>query len=428
MNSISNCRSTMRALTFSLAIAATGLVGAPLSAQLPSASAIDLGFGVSPVADATHARAISINPAGLGVSSGFSFSLLPVTSASGLDPISTADLTEYGGQLIPASVKERWLGQIDDAGAQQGSFDLGLAGFALTAGNVGVQLSTTAGGAVWLTPDAVELVLFGNAGRTGQARDLDLSGSTLDAFALSTLAVSYGTTVREGVSVGVTGKYHIGHGLLVGRDLGSQASADPLAIDVDLPILLPLEGAGIGDGGSGIGLDVGARIERGVWTFAGTARNLINTFSWDVDALGYRPCTALFNDKSSEVDFDERSSAEAPAVLTEVVEGATIGPEVALGATWQGIERVKLTANLQQRFGEGLAFGPAFSAGVGAEYALAPWLPVRAHAAAISGGVQVGGGASLNLGPVGVTSAFGIRRGDDIDQLLGAFSFTLGIR
>lgn len=404
-----------------------GAVASPVQAQLPSVSAVDLGLGGAPVSEVVDARAIAVNPAGLATSSGFSFSLLPVTGATGLAPVKLSELGDYGGAVIPLSIREDWVSRVEADGSLSGDVNVGVSGFALSAGRFGLQFSTTVSGSLGLSPDAVELMLFGNAGRAGTAVDLDLDGSEMNGFALSTLAFSYGHPVADGVSLGVTAKYHIGHALLIGRDRGSQALTDPLSVSLDLPSVLTSVDASSMDGGTGIGLDLGARIERGDWVLAGSARNLINTFAWDDAALAFRPGTGLFDGTTFEVEFDETPVEQAPAFLQDLVDEAVLNPELAFGATWTGIERLRLVGNLERRFGDGLSYGPDFSLTLGADYALLPWLGVRGHAGAITDGVQFGGGASLALGPVRLSSAVAIRQGDTFEQTVGGFSLSFGM-
>lgn len=405
----------------------TAVAAAPVQGQLPSVSAVDLGLGGAPVSEAVDVRAIALNPAGLATSSGISFSLLPVTGATGLAPVQLSELADYGGVVIPRDVREDWLTRIETDGSLSGDVNVGVSGFALSAGRFGVQFSTTVGSSLGLSPDAVELVLFGNAGRQSTAVDLDLAGSEMDGFALSTLAFSYGHLVAEGVSLGMTAKYHIGHALLIGRDQGSRARTDPLGVTLDLPTVLTSVDASLSDGGTGIGLDLGARIERGNWIMAGTVRNLVNTFAWDGASLAFRPGTGLFDGDVFEVEFDEAPVEQAPAFLQTLVDEAVLKPEVALGATWSGAERLRVVGNLERRFSDGLPLGPDFSLTLGADYALLPVLAVQGHAGAITDGVQFGGGASLDLGPVRLSSAIAVRQGDSFEQTVGGFSFSFGL-
>ena len=259
-------------------LAAVGLAfPSTASAQLASASAAELGFG-SPVANARGITAIATNPAALAHRPGFSLSLGPVSAESGLDPITLADLADYSGEVVPASVRNSWLDLIAAEGGQAGRVDLGVTALAMTLGDFGFQFSVLGSADLLLNADGAELLLFGNAGRTGQPRDFELGGSRIDGFLVSTAAVGWGFRATPRLSLGVTGKFHTGHGFIVARDGGSTVSSDPVEVSLRFPTLATLEDSDGVDGGNGFGLDVGARYVHGWWTFGATVRNLVNTF------------------------------------------------------------------------------------------------------------------------------------------------------
>src|SRR5690606_17894693 len=156
----------------------------------------------------------------------------------GLGPIGLDPILDYEGVVVPHAVRTDWLAQVAAAGAEAGTAGAGGTALALRAGPIGLQVSSRAGGRVALGSDAVELLLFGNAGRTGEPRDLDLAGSEIEAYGLSTAALSVGFQAAPSLYLGVTGKYTIGHGLVVARDAGSSITADPVAVQVDLPSLV----------------------------------------------------------------------------------------------------------------------------------------------------------------------------------------------
>ncbi|NIR34826.1 MAG: hypothetical protein GWN07_12020, partial [Actinobacteria bacterium] len=175
-----------------MALLALVFAAAPLSAQLPQASATALGMGYNTTASTRGFAAIANNPAGLGVddSPGFSLAVPALAVQGGLGPVTLADLAEWEGRLVPASVKDEWLERVRESGGQSGPVLAGATPVALSVGSFGFQLSTQAGGEANLAPDLVELMLYGNAGRTGSAQDFDLEGSSLDGFILTTAAVA----------------------------------------------------------------------------------------------------------------------------------------------------------------------------------------------------------------------------------------------
>jgi hypothetical protein len=191
----------MRRLT-TVAVACLSLASIQgVSAQLPQASAAALGMGYNMTAGARGFAAIANNPAGLGHASspGFSIAIPSLAAEAGLGPISLTDLADWEGRLVPTNVKEDWLTRVAASDGQGGTVGVGATPLALSIGPIGFQLSTRVGGVASLAPDAAELLLFGNAGRTGTARDFVLENSFVEAYAVTTAAVSYGFQATDNV-------------------------------------------------------------------------------------------------------------------------------------------------------------------------------------------------------------------------------------
>lgn len=404
------------------------LLAVPASAQLAQASASSLGLGFNNTASARGFAAIANNPAGLGHAETGSFSLaIPaVTGVAGVEPITLAEMAMYEGVRLPDAVRDDWLTRVNTADGQSGSIDLGVTPFAVQFGSIGFQLSTVAAVAANFSADAIELYLYGNAGRTGAAEDFNLDDSMLDGFALTTGAVSFGTKVAPGIHAGATAKYTVGHGLVMGRSQGTTFTSDPLEVQVDFPMIIPGdENAGLNNG-SGFGLDVGVVIDQPGVTIGATIQNIVNTFEWSPDGLRYVPGQALFNIDGGDADFDERPALEAPAMLLDELAEATIKPVFSAGVQLRPNSTLMLTADLRKRVEGGMALGPSFHAGIGAEVGVLPFLPLRGHLAKVSGGIQVGGGASLVLGPINVTGAGALRTSTDQNSVLGAVTISFG--
>lgn len=73
-----------------------------------------------------------------------------------------------------------------------------------------------------------------------------------------------------------------------------------------------------------------------------------------------------------------------------------------------------------------MSFDPDFFGGVGAEWTGLRVLPLRAHAAVISDGFQLGGGGTLVLGPVHLSGGMALRSASTRDSLLGNFTLSFG--
>ncbi|MDH3272771.1 MAG: hypothetical protein OEN56_15640 [Gemmatimonadota bacterium] len=411
-------------------LVALACLATPASAQLPQASAAALGLGFNMTASARGFAAVANNPAGLAManSPGFSLAIPAVAVESGLGPVTLANLVDYENRVVPTSVKDAWLADVTAAGGQSGSVGAGLTPVAFNVGSLGVQISSQIGGEVSLGSDAVKLLLYGNAGRTGAAEDFDLQDSALDGYVVSTAAVAYGFRASPGLHLGVTGKFMVGTGLVVGRDDGTSLTSDPLGADIRFPMLYPTAPNDElnFNNGSGIGLDVGAIWVGPALTIGATIQNLVSTFAWDLQGFSYTPGEAFFDIGDSDSNFDEFPAAGAPSVLLTAADELTMKPVFSAGAEMTLSPVLRLSADIRKRVSGGLSFGPDFHMGVGAELTALSFLPLRAHLAAVSGGAQLGGGASVVLGPVNLSAAGAYRSDDFADAVLGMLTLSFG--
>lgn len=411
--------------------------GAEARAQLAEASATTLGLSGAHTATVRGFGAISVNPAGLGTSgSGFSLAVVPIQARGGSGPVTFSDLADHQGRVVPTAVKEEWLSAIEGAGGQSALGGLDVSGFALAVGRFGVQLSTTSSADVTLPPGVAEALLFGNAGRTGQATTLDLTGLGVDAFAATTGAASVAFPLGPAV-VGVTGKYTVGHGLALARAGTGAVSTDPIRLTLESPAVAPCADevlgqcrASSGNNGSGFGADVGIMMDLAILRLGASVINVVNTFSWDVETLSYRPGTAVVEEGAIESDFEEAGYDGAPADLRAAVEGFTFEPTVRLGAAMDVSRELTVSADVHHRVSEdAIALGPRSQLGVGAEWRGLPWLHLRGGAGVVSGGTQLSGGASLVLGSVNLSVAGALRDREAFDRTtLGQLTLSFGGR
>ncbi len=418
-------------------VVSTAVLGAPRTAdaQLANASASTLALSGATTATARGFGAISVNPAGLGMpGSGFSLALLPIQARAGLGPVTLSDLNEYQGVVVPDAVIEEWLTRIEDAGGQSGLVGVDVSGLALTFGNFGLQVSTTASSDFVIPAGVAEAFMQGNAGRTGDATDLDLTDLGIDAFASSTAGLSYAFPVGPAM-FGVTGKYTVGHGLAVARATSGSISTDPISISLESPAIAPCDDAilggcneSIGNNGSGFGADVGFMMELPMLTVGASVINLFNTFSWDLATLSYRPGTAQYEDGTYDSEFDEAPLAGAPADIRAIVDEYTFKPTLRVGAAMDFPMDLTVSADIHHQVSdEGIALGPRSHLGVGAEWRALKLIHLRAGLGLITGGTQYSGGASLVLGPVNLSVAGAARSGDN-EGALTQFTLSFGNR
>lgn len=417
-----------------VAVAALLASPTPARAQLAHASASTLGLAGNHTALARGFGAISVNPAGLGMSdSGFGLAIGPARISLGAAPITMGDLADYQGVVVPDAVKAEWLARVTEEGGLRGSAGGDLSVFALAIGGLGLQLSTVASSDVNLPTGLVEALLFGNGGRTGEAVDLPFTGGSIESYLVSTAGVAYGFRVSPGLVLGVTGKLSRGHFLAVGRSDSGGFQSDPLGATVDFSLVTSCtDEAGCtenyANGGTGVGLDVGGILELGELTLAASLQDLVNTFSWNEERLGFRPGTAIIDRGDSETDFDEQAFSGAPSDIQAIVRDYGFDPAYRLGAALDVTSALTVTADIHGRFAnDGMALGPKYHTGVGAELR-AGFLHLRGGLSKVPDALQYAGGFSLVLGPVNLSTAAALEDGATRDAFVTQFVLSIGDR
>ncbi len=121
-----------------------------------------------------------------------------------------------------------------------------------------------------------------------------------------------------------------------------------------------------------------------------------------------------------------RAYAGAPADLQSAIADMTFDPVLEVGAAYDVTPSLTVSGDLHNRFGDGLDVGPKFHLGAGAEWRGISLLPLRVGAALITDGVQLGGGASLVLGPVNLSFAGAVRTGNLEDTTIAMFGLSFG--
>lgn len=429
----------------SITIAAALLLGAtPTLAQLPNPSAASVGMANTYTVMARGLSSMAWNPAGLGMpgSAGFSISILPLRGIAGLDPVSLADIAEYDDTIIPNSIKREWLDEIIEEGSQQGNGGFGLTYLAMNVGRVGFQVGTSTIATADLGPGVARLLLFGNAdGDTAIA--IDASDSEMNVGVVSTAALSYahpltislGPLPDQHFSLGATVKYSVGHFLVSGADMGSRADVDPLEVEVVFPTIMSfapdsVDGVEVDEEstwnkGSGVGLDVGAMWQGGIFSAAVTIQNLMNTFAWNEDDMWYSPGETLFNEDTTTTDFDARPLSEAPQALRARLDDLAFPPVVAVAGAVR-LPMVTVSAEVRHRTGGSLSLSADTHAGVGAEFRPVPFIPIRAGVAKVSGGFNLGAGLGLEFGVFNLNIAGNRRTSDLGTDFIGALTVSFG--
>jgi hypothetical protein len=426
------------------AIMAAVALSVPAEGQVSNASAAAAGMGFNYTAAARGYAATAWNPAGLALSGnpGWSFQALTVRGIAGVDPVTLGDIADYGGEVVPSQVKAAWLNEITAEGSQQGTSGFDVNWLSVQAGHFGVQVNTSGTAVANISPGIAQLLLFGNADSSGTPQDIDLSHSSMDVNAYSTLALAYAMPFTLGngaaLSVGVTAKYTRGHFMVMGAESTGSATADPASVRLEFPIVhTPLgddEGGFDATSGGGVGIDIGAGYEMGAWAFGATVRNVFNTFEWDADKLYYRPGTLVFDQSSSESDFESEkltaSTAGVPAALRQRIEDQKFKPVISAGAAYQASAQLRATADARFGSDAGIRTGAKTHVGAGIEYRVLPWLPLRLGAAVLQladddSGSQMGGGIGADVAGFNLSAAVSRRStglGHDTSVMFTLFS------
>jgi hypothetical protein len=383
-------------------LAAGTLSAASLDAQQPNANAGAFGMAGNFTAAARNYDAVAWNPANLALpgSSVMSFNLLAVSAHTGLGPVDLPMIGKFNGATIPATTKEEWLALIAQKGFERGSVDAGASLVAMSIKNVAFQIGSSAYSTANLNEDAAEVLLYGNAGRTGSVRNYAFAGSGASGAAFTTAAASVGfplpitltSAADEIITFGVTGKYVLGNAYANAQDAGSQVTGSNVA--VSFPAIYGSEL----DLGRGIGMDLGLAWHAGALTAGITAQNVFNTFAWDTTKMKTRLGTASFDGTTSTSDFSETTYSLAPAAMRAQVAAEKFTPTIAGGLAWQAASSLLLTADARAQTGDGIKLGPSSQVGVGMEFSGVGFFPIRLGAAKIPDGYQAGAGFGLRLG------------------------------
>jgi hypothetical protein len=413
-------RISMRRLPLALALASIG--AAPLAAQLPNASTAAFAMGGNFTAMARGFEAVAWNPANLAMPGRpfISFGAAIAGGNMGLAPIDFTTLHKFSGKVVDSATRASWIDKAKLAGGQRANIDGGLTPIAFTLGPVGFQYGGSVYTNVNLSPDAWESWLFGNAGNNGgQPKTLDFTGTSVRIGAFSAAALSYahgipinltnGILPDEHAAIGVTAKYVMGHALVIAEDNGSTFGGSDILLR--FPVILPDSNYN-GTLGNGTGVDLSLAWSGGPWKMGVLAENVFNAFKWDTTVLAFAPGTGGFVQNSSSTNFDQQPYATAPKALRDIVAAQAFKPAVSVGAALKVTGSLTLTADMKTTLGgeEAIVVGPKSRFGIGAEWRLLPFIPLRAGVASVTDGWQAGAGVGVHLLGFEVGVASSIRR------------------
>ena len=370
------------------AVVLTAILSATARAQVANPSASHLGQANTRATLARNYEAISLNPAALGMpgNAKWSLSLASGTAAGAGGPVGYGEIVKYQKDLIPRDVKEDWVRRIEGADNESVEGEAGISLFAMTWGRFGLEVSGSGILLADVNADAAELMLFGNAGRTGVPADFDMGNSATNNAGIGNIALAYGmplglrigSSAQQSAAIGATLHYSQAMFLVNGSNAGTQISGDPVELAINFPIVV--EGFdGVNNLGSGVGLDLSGMWTNQTWSASFGVRNIFNTFAFDLDKMEYRPASAVFSgDTVGVTRFDPVPLSQGPPELQERVKNVDIEPIVDAAMAYQATSSWIVTGAFRHRFQSGLETVPKTYGGVGVQYSgLTRWLTLH---------------------------------------------------
>jgi len=397
-----------------------------LYAQMGVSNARSLSMGGAYLAVANGAEAPRWNPANLGLHDrpNFSMNLISFGAAFSNNSFSKNDYDLYNGAFLTPQMKSDILNKIPDEGLRF-DVDSEIDALAFSWKNFALAISAESSAKMNLSRTFVDVALNGNQ----LDKVYDFSDSGGEAFAVSTIGLSYGRALYvpmfRDFAVGATFKYVIG--------LGHAEVIDAYGV-----MGTTYDGA-YGDarakvrhaaGGRGIAADFGAAaIVSDELTIGLTIRNLISSVKWNkevkiqeygvtadsltVDSIDEFSADSLIDDYDRELDGDSFSKS-LPA-------------ELRLGGAYRS-GKVLLSADYVQGFKNrpGVSTKPQLA--LGAEFRLIGFLPLRAGIAlGGSHGASSGAGFGLRIGTFEMNFAAG-SWGAILPKSAGGIGVGFGIR
>jgi len=407
----------------SLALAGL-LLPALLRAQLPDPSTRALGLGDAYTSLARGYEAVYWNPAMLAALGrpGFTIGLPHVDVEVGSNVYGFSDFQKYANSFLTDADKQTLLKKM----ANDSSLTIralgGVAPFALSVGPFALAVGSAFEGDLAVGKDAVQLALLGNASRTGPGQYFTARGSGAFGWGASTAALSFALPFPLPIghlSVGITGKYTIGHFLASAGDLGTEIGANPsFSATTSAQVIYTNYGKNCGgfkpfgtdacggQAGKGISADLGATLQFGSGlTLSAVAVNAIGSMTWDASRLEYeriwRQTTQLASGSvktdslptvrltsAAAIDADPQARALRDSLLAHSSFTRLVRMGVALKSGM-----LSLGGMLQMRLAQGLDQQPSQLIAAGVEYRVLGILPLR-----VGGSWDFGEATTLSAG------------------------------
>ncbi len=275
----------------------------------------------------------------------------------------------------------------------------------------GFGFSAIGVGDLQVSPDAAELILFGNVGEDGTGKDFDFSGDG-DGSVFSNVYLSYAQPFSFAslpgleFSVGASAKYGIAHGLAQVIDKGSTFTTNPLVLASDLQIISSTGR----DAGRIWAFDLGAALDWSTWTFSLALQNAFANVNWNVEDFelslyeGRADLTAAALTDTTIAYSD--LTAEEQQQVQDRLESADPPKRLRMGALYRLGQQWTLSADYMELLGGTLREQWDRSLSAGAQATLIPMLPLRAGLATDVAQVALAGGLGVYVGPVHVDLSY----------------------
>lgn len=418
-----------------LVAGSTGLV----QGQSATPSARSFGFASSFTARARGYEAVFWNPANLGLPGrpGWSVGLPGASAYLNNNSLSYGEIADLYGEFIDDATKSDLLADIrrdDPERMFKLSADLGAHVLGVSIGRFAFTFGTVGAADLRVSPDAMELLLFGNAGEDGTGGDFSLEGSDAQAWWFSGGALSYGQPftipalewLDMSFSVGATLRYGVAHGLVRLADRGTTLTAEPLAVDVDAEVLSSEDASA----GTLWAVDLGAAMDWGGFLAVGLSlQNALANVSWNEEEFELQLLRA-------SADFDSTTSEDTTLAFTELsaedqervrgfLDEADVPKRLRLGGVYALSPKFTLSADYEELIGGSLRSRWDRSLSLGGELALLNALPLRIGLATDFSHFAYTGGLGIYLGPVHTDLAVGRWGVVGGDGVVGALSISL---
>lgn len=406
-------RTRVVAATFLLAIAA-----ANAGAQLATPEARSFAMGNAYSARARGYESSFWNPANLGLSENTSWSTgLNASAFFTNNALGYNQVTGLYGDYLDAGEKSQLLSDLrESTGGDLAHlrFDVGAQGLGVSYGRFAAGFGGIGAGSAEITPDALELLLFGNVGESGDGRDFNFAGTVVDIWTLYGAHASYAQPFRLpalpafGFSAGATVRYGVARDLLRITENNSELIYEPLVLDVDLQ---KLQSKG-GNAGSAFAMDFGLAMEWSENLVVGASLiNAVQYVQWDSSAFEVTSygVDADYSDiaiSSTKIAYEDLD-ADGKQRIDELLDDANLPRRLRLGSMFRVSPQLDLSADYVELIGGSLRSRWERTLSTGAEIRIIPMLPLRAGFATSFEQFALTGGIGLHAGPVHTDFAIG---------------------